>query len=69
MMFDPLKMVDTAFYVPSDKLGRYSTTYTKTANNPQQMLFRPRVDYVAYRKPTFTSLGAGIVSTARDYAR
>jgi CubicO group peptidase (beta-lactamase class C family) len=68
-LFDPLNMVDTAFYVPRDKLSRYATSYTTTSSGRLQFVFRPRMDYVSFWAPNFISLGAGIVSTARDYAR
>jgi CubicO group peptidase (beta-lactamase class C family) len=68
-LLEPLKMYDTGFYVPREKIDRYTTTYTVYNDNPLQFIFRPRIDYVAYRPPTFISLGAGIVSTAPDYAR
>ena len=42
-VFDPLKMFDTGFNVPSEKINRYSSSYTKTALTGRlQFVFRPR---------------------------
>ncbi|GAB5033702.1 beta-lactamase, partial [Nannochloropsis oceanica] len=68
-IFKPLGMVDTAFSVPMSKINRYSTSYSAMSNGRLQFIFRPRLDYVSYGPPNFKSLGGGIVSTAKDFAR
>lgn len=41
-LFDPLKMYDTGFAVPTDKINRYSTSYSSTPLGRLQFVFRPR---------------------------
>ena len=41
-LFDPLKMYDTGFSVPTDKINRYSTSYSSTPLGRLQFVFRPR---------------------------
>jgi len=67
-IFEPLGMVDTAFYVPSEKIDRFATNY---GPNPQGGL-RPidKPETTRYSKmPIFLSGGGGLVSTASDYMR
>lgn len=67
-IFSPLNMQDTAFYVPEEKLNRFSQMYVYgeggelTANE----LF-DGADFTT--PPAFESGGAGLVSTATDYMR
>ena len=70
-IFDPLGMIDTAFGVPEDKLGRFATLYGWSEENPLAVLeeanssaFIPpaKMDSVALQ-----SGGGGLVSTAGDY--
>ena len=63
-IFEPLGMVDTAFWVPPEKAGRLAALYRQTrtgelAPMPSEYLTRP----------AFLSGGGGLVSTAMDYAR
>ena len=68
MIFSPLGMEDTDFYVPSDKLNRLTTIYWSDPQGPLQAT--DRWDNSTYsRKPTFFSGGAGLVSTMKDYLR
>jgi CubicO group peptidase (beta-lactamase class C family) len=78
-IFEPLKMKDTHFYVPPEKLTRLATLYNP--GKDKQALVRVgdgpmkegRLAYSAsypYKGPqTYFSGGAGLVSTASDYAR
>lgn len=67
----PLKMNDTFFFVPKDKAARLTTVY---ASGPDGMAVRaedgPKGQgaYVDGPRKNFSG-GAGLVSTARDYAR
>lgn len=65
-IFTPLKMTDTAFFVPKEKLGRFATLYGE--NSSGNLVVQP-----PGRDPTvppgLASGGGGLVSTARDYAR
>jgi CubicO group peptidase (beta-lactamase class C family) len=74
-IFDPLGMVDTAFYVPQEKVSRFCACYaigalgSKIASAQEPTLQDdPRIS--AYLEPpTFISGGGGLVSTATDYMR
>ena len=75
-IFEPLKMRDTFFYVPDDKASRVATLYTdgpggglkpiqngdKVGNNVVEGLMRRGSN-------RYFSGGAGLISTASDYAR
>src|SRR5215475_8510047 len=69
-IFKPLKMTDTAFFVPEEKRKRFATLYS---GGPDGKLVvtgaasGPRADFVS--QPGAPSGGGGLVSTARDYAR
>jgi CubicO group peptidase (beta-lactamase class C family) len=67
-VFKPLKMVDTAFHVPNEKLGRFSELYTYDKDGkltPEKGGFNH--DFA--KKPALASGGGGLVSTAADYMR
>jgi CubicO group peptidase (beta-lactamase class C family) len=77
-IFEPLGMKDTYFYPPGDKLDRLATAYTYYANKglnrfPDTPITEGSFTYSAdypYRGPKkLFSGGAGLVSTAEDYAR
>ncbi len=58
----PLGMVDTAFFVPSDKLGRAAQPWQRPGIPPS-----PRFD--VSKQPAFESGGGGLVGTIEDYLR
>jgi CubicO group peptidase (beta-lactamase class C family) len=64
-LFEPLGMVDTAFYVPADKLSRVATVYaydkTKAGLTPAEP--------VVTTPPGLPSGGGGLYGTAADYYR
>jgi CubicO group peptidase (beta-lactamase class C family) len=67
----PLKMHDTFFFVPNDKAGRLTTVYASGRDGlalraPEGALGQGA--YVDGPRRDFSG-GAGLVSTARDYAR
>jgi CubicO group peptidase (beta-lactamase class C family) len=74
-IFDPLGMVDTAFYVPQEKVSRFCACYAIgalgskiTSAQAPTLQDDPRIS--PYLKPpTFVSGGGGLVSTATDYMR
>jgi len=77
-IFDPLGMKDTYFYLPDDKVARLATVYTyydgKGLNRfPDTPITEGTFTYSAdypYRGPKkLFSGGAGLSSTASDYAR
>ena len=71
-IFDPLDMRDTHFYLPETKRDRLATVYRPGPNGVEA---RPETDgmlsqgmYVDGPRMSFSG-GAGLLSTARDYAR
>src|SRR5262249_59129462 len=79
-IFGPLKMNDTGFLVPDEKLGRLATSYTSEHDSLRAMATSDtwedgRVRLGLFGGPgtrgssTFFSGGAGLFSTADDYAR
>lgn len=68
-IFGPLGMDDTGFYVPEEKLCRFSALYSWQENS----LMRDYGNYLGltdYKNPpSFESGGAGLVSTIKDYAK
>jgi CubicO group peptidase (beta-lactamase class C family) len=63
-LFKPLAMNDTAFFVPSDKLGRLAEALPVDASTG-----KPNKLYDVSAAPKNDSGGAGGVSTAADYLR
>jgi CubicO group peptidase (beta-lactamase class C family) len=77
-IFEPLGMPDTFFYVPPDKLDRLATAYTWSegkglARFPDTPItegaFSYSADYPVRGPKKLFSGGAGLCSTASDYAR
>lgn len=67
-LFLPLGMHDTFFEVPEAKRARLGTNHRWNAET-QRLEVAPDSDYPRWRDTTFFSGGAGLVSTAADYAR
>lgn len=68
---EPLGMVDTHFFVPEDKRGRVVTVYSSDANGQAVRAPEGAVgqgSYIDGPRRNFAG-GAGLISTARDYAR
>jgi CubicO group peptidase (beta-lactamase class C family) len=65
-IFEPLKMEDTYFTLPREKFSRLATLYIMGGNGKLEKVTK----YFPYPEPqTYFSGGAGLVSTASDYAR
>jgi CubicO group peptidase (beta-lactamase class C family) len=64
-IFDPLKMKDTAFWVPEDKASRLAMLYVPDKDGKLQS--QGKDEYLTPAK--FFSGGGGLVSTAMDYTR
>jgi CubicO group peptidase (beta-lactamase class C family) len=65
-IFEPLDMVDTAFYVSEEKLSRFADCYVRAPSGE----LAPATGWPAFREPPRApSGGGGLVSTARDYMR
>ena len=71
-IFKPLKMNDTAFYVPGDKASRLSAVYAfnreaRKIEEADRIFDNPLPSYLT--KPVMESGGGGLVGTTMDYAR
>jgi len=64
-IFDPLRMTDTAFYVPAEKMDRFAAFYTYDKEG--KLIAHPSADYT--KLPKLPSGGGGLASTASDYMR
>lgn len=71
-LFQPAGMTDTHFFVPQDKASRMAVVYEATPDGLKRMTdeghYHGQGHYVDGPRKTFGG-GAGLVSTARDYAR
>lgn len=71
-ILDPLGMDDSHFYLPPDKTGRLATVYSARASGlkraPEPGLGIGQGHYVKGPRVSFSG-GAGLLSTAKDYAR
>lgn len=69
-IFEPLGMVDTAFWVGPEKAGRLAHNYGPDVENPGRLVDIDPHEKSNYLKPaTFFSGGGGLVSTTFDYLR
>ena len=69
-IYDPLKMNDTGFYVPADKVSRLASVYYETPNGLIEITPAMSDRLQDFTKvPAMDSGGGGSVSTANDYAR
>jgi CubicO group peptidase (beta-lactamase class C family) len=67
-IFGPLDMKDTGFFVPDEKLSRFTACYGPGEKGGLKVSDAPANS--KYRKsPKLLSGGGGLVSTARDYCR
>ena len=71
-ILEPLGMEDTHFYLPPNKVGRLATVYSATDSGlkraPEPGLGIGQGHYVKGPRVSFSG-GAGLLSTAKDYAR
>ncbi len=75
-IFKPLKMTDTDFVVPDAKWSRMATVYSpdgssgiRPMKDPESFANTHMSPVAYYKSKTYFSGGAGLVSTAADYAR
>jgi CubicO group peptidase (beta-lactamase class C family) len=73
-IFEPLGMVDTGFYVPTEKINRFAVNYAPVPGGGLKIVddsatgnFATNGSY--FFEPSSPSGGAGLVSTAPDYLR
>ena len=62
LIFKPLEMSNTGFFIDSSKASRVPKVHTKTADK-----MTPSIDRVATSKPKRLSPSGGLLSTAEDY--
>ncbi|HXM00019.1 MAG TPA: serine hydrolase domain-containing protein [Rhizomicrobium sp.] len=67
-LFEPLKMTDTAFSVPANKLDRFASCYMPAKGGGLQLQDDAGKSTYA-EPPKLESGGGGLVSTAHDYMR
>ena len=72
-IFEPLKMVDTHFYLPREKRDRLATVYNlpqggTLSRAPEGPGMQTQGQYVEGPRRSFSG-GAGLMSTTRDYGR
>jgi CubicO group peptidase (beta-lactamase class C family) len=65
-IFGPLKMKDTDFYVPKEKINRCAAIYGISDDKGIKVLSKPDTNFVS-RPPRLFSGGGGLFSTAGDY--
>jgi CubicO group peptidase (beta-lactamase class C family) len=70
-ILDPLKMVDTHFFLPGEKTERLAALYTVDQNSWGKigLIDSPATSAKVLGPKTFFSSGGGLLSTAPDYAR
>ncbi|MGB0553831.1 MAG: serine hydrolase domain-containing protein [Alphaproteobacteria bacterium] len=67
-MFNPLGMVDTGFHLPTEKIPRFATNYTRDGEAPIRPIDRPG-DSRFLVVPDYKSGNGGLLSTMDDYLR
>jgi CubicO group peptidase (beta-lactamase class C family) len=68
-IFTPLKMHDTAFFVPAEKADRLTDCYAFAGPQHGRVMYDRGAESVWLRQPRLVSGGGGLVSTALDYHR
>ncbi len=66
-IFEPLGMRDTAFCVPTGKLGRFTSSYAANPQSGALELIDDSQESKWSRAPAFPAGGSGLVSTIDDY--
>ncbi|MHC1730825.1 MAG: serine hydrolase domain-containing protein [Bacteroidales bacterium] len=65
-IFIPLRMKDTDFYVPKEKISRCAAIFGKSDSTDIRVILRPDINRISV-SPKFLSGGGGLFSTATDY--
>ena len=68
LVLDPLRMVDTGWFVPPERHDRLAALYVPTPGTRQALRWDPLGD-AAKVEPTATLGGGGLCSTTADYLR
>ncbi|OXE37090.1 MAG: serine hydrolase [Phenylobacterium zucineum] len=67
-IFDPLRMVDTGFFVAPEKVGRFAANYQRGPNKSLKLIDDPATSSFI-SDPGFKSGGGGLTGTTADYMR
>ena len=67
-VFEPLGMVDTAFWVPPDKVDRFAACYGRNSRKELVLIDDPRTSSYL-REPELFNGGGGLAGTTSDYVR
>lgn len=69
VIFDPLKMNDTRFYIPEEKREQLSELYTMDENGKLIIVSDPNMEknFGSAKPPKLLLGGAGLISTLNDY--
>ncbi|MEW5901462.1 MAG: serine hydrolase domain-containing protein [Acidobacteriota bacterium] len=65
----PLGMTDTHFFLPGEKLGRFTSVYGMSENGTLELKEDSRDNFYVKGPRVCCAGGAGLLSTAEDYAR
>ena len=65
----PLGMTDTHFFLPEEKLGRFTTVYGIDEKGGLKLIESPRDSFYVKGPRMCYAGGAGLLATANDYAR
>ena len=68
VIFDPLKMHDTGFFVPEKDRARFAANYRRKGDKTLELMDDPATS-TYLTEPSFFSGGGGLVSTSADYLR
>jgi CubicO group peptidase (beta-lactamase class C family) len=68
-LFRPLRMNDTGFFAPPQKLSRLATVYDLDPATRRLIPQPERYGVAVSAAPAFASAGGGLISTAADFAR
>jgi CubicO group peptidase (beta-lactamase class C family) len=68
VIFEPLGMTDTAFFVAPEKVERFAANYQRGADKRLQLIDDPR-ESAYLKQPAFLSGGGGLTGTTADYLR
>ena len=66
-VFEPLGMRDTGFFVPDEKLDRFTPQYWTDSETGERAVYDPAERGQWNRPPAFPAGGGGLVSTVDDY--
>lgn len=69
VIFEPLGMKDTSFWVAPEKRDRFTANYQRNPDRSLKLIDDPQGESVYYTPPSFFSGGGGLTSTTADYLR